>query len=135
MAVTVTCGQCGESFEAERRTRKYCGDRCRQQAKRRVPPGVAEAIAPGLPQLVTLTRKELEQLGKVDTVLGAQALTVAERMTSAKDTGSAIAALSRELDRIMLRLRSGAKSQEDEVASARRRRDEKRRQASQAREA
>lgn len=135
MAVTVTCEQCGEAFEAARRTRKYCGDRCRQQARRSATPEEAEAIEPRLPRLVELTRKELESLGKLDTVLGETALTLASRMTAAKDTGSAIAALSRELDRVMLRLRSGAAKQEDEVASARRRRDEKRRKAAEARQA
>lgn len=140
MAVTVTCGQCGESFEAERQTRKYCGDRCRQQARRRTSESeaaeIVEAIA-GVPlvDLLGQTRADLEEMNKTDTVLGQQALVVATRMTSAKDTGSAIAALSRELDRIMLRLRSGASAQEDEVGSARRRRDEKRRQAAEARQA
>lgn len=135
MAVTVTCAQCGEVFEAARATRKYCGDRCRQQARRTVPAEEAETIEPRLPDLVELTIKELADLGKTDTVLGAQALTLATRMTSSKDTGSAIAALSRELDRVMLRLRAGAQTTEDQVASARRRRDEKRKKAAEAREA
>jgi hypothetical protein len=135
MAVTVTCEQCGETFEAARSSRKYCGDRCRQQGRRRATEEEAEATEPRLPLIVEMTISELEQLGKTHTVLGAQALTLATRMTSMKDTGSAIAALSRELDRVMLRLRSGAKGEEDEVASARRRRDEKRRQAAEAREA
>ncbi len=134
MAVTVTCGQCGEAFEAARATRKYCGDRCRQQARRRASEGEAEAFGAD-PSIVERTRSELRELGKLDTVLGAQALVLATRMTSAKDTGSAIAAVSRELDRVLLRLRSGTKGQEDEVASARRRRDEKRRKAAEAREA
>lgn len=135
MSVTVTCAQCGEAFEAARRTRKYCGDRCRQQARRAAPPEEAEDLEPRLPLIVELTIKELEAMGKTHTVLGAQALTLATRMTSTKDTGSAIAALSRELDRVMLRLRAGAKENEDEVSSARRRRDEKRRKAAEAREA
>lgn len=135
MAVTVTCEQCGETFEAARRTRKYCGDRCRQQSRRSATEEEVAAVAPELPHVVAMTQRELAKLGKADTVLGAQALTVAVRMASAKDTGSAIAALSRELDRLMLRLRSGAKEQEDEVTSARRRRDEKRRKAAEARQA
>lgn len=133
--MTLTCQQCGEPFDAKRPHAKYCGPRCRQQARRRATPAEAEALAPTLPRIVTLTIQELDQLSKTDTVLGAQALELAMRMTSGRDTGSAIAAVSRELDRVMLRLRSGAKAQEDEVASARRRRDEKRRQAAEAREA
>lgn len=132
---TVDCNQCGEPFEAKRSTAKYCGGRCRQQARRRATPAEAAAAAPNLPRIVELVTQELESLKKTDTVLGAQALELALRMTSMRDTGSAIAALSRELDRVMLRLRSGVAKQEDEVASARRRRDEKRRQAAEAREA
>lgn len=136
MAVRVVeCQQCSEKFEAQRSTAKYCGGRCRLQAKRRATPAEAAAVAPNLPRIVELVTKELADLKKTDTVLGAQALELATRMASNKDTGSAIAALSRELDRVMLRLRSGAAKQEDEVASARRRRDEKRRQAAEAREA
>lgn len=131
----VTCAQCGDQFDAQRRTRKYCGDRCRQQARRKASPAEAEAIEPRLPNIVDLTRTELEALKKLDTVLGAQAMTLAWRMTSLKDTGSAIAAVSRELDRVMLRARGGGASEEDELASARRRRDEKRRKAAEARQA
>lgn len=92
-------------------------------------------MEPRLPGIVASTRAELERLGKTDTVLGHQAIVLAERMASTKDTGSAIAAVSRELDRVMLRLAAGAASAEDQLASARRRRDEKRRAAAEAREA
>ena len=68
-------------------------------------------------------------------MIGQQALELARRLVSTKDTGSAIAAVSRELDRIMLRVAAGAAQAEDQVASARRRRDEKRRAAAEAREA
>lgn len=131
----VACAQCGESFEAKRSTAKYCGDRCRQQARRKATPAEAEAVEPRLPRIVELTWTELEALGKFDTVIGAQAMTLAMRMTSMVDTGSAIAALSRELDRVMLRARGSGASEEDELASARKRRDEKRRAAAAAREA
>lgn len=133
--VQVTCQQCGEVFEAKRRSRKYCGDRCQKQARRRATDGEVLEVAPDLPRLVQLTETELRTLGKFDTVLGQQAMTLAGRMVARKDTGSAIAAVSRELDRIMQRLRSGVAQTEDEVASARRRRDEKRRKAAQASQA
>lgn len=129
----VVCAVCGEGFEARRRTAKYCGDRCRQQSHRS--PGAPADVVPGGPRIVEVTRREVERLGKTDTVLGQQALELAERLVSRKDTGSAIAAVSRELDRVMLRLASGAAQAEDQLASARRRRDEKRRAASEAREA
>lgn len=131
----IACAVCGEVFEAARSTARYCGDRCRQQAKRASgSPAGAHVVTAG-PRIVAVTRSEVERLGKTDTVLGQQALELAERLVSRKDTGSAIAAVSRELDRVMLRLQSGAAQAEDQLASARRRRDEKRRAAAEAREA
>lgn len=132
---TVACAQCGESFEAARSTAKFCGARCRQQSRRAMPAAEVEPTDEGLPRIVVVTRTEVERLKKVDTVLGQQALELAGRLASTKDTGSAIAAVSRELDRVMLRLQSGAAQAEDQLASARRRRDEKRRAAAEAREA
>ena len=83
-----------------------------------------------------LSSKELStQTSGLEPRLGQQALELAARLASPKDTGSAIAAVSRELDRVMLRLQSGAAKAEDQVAAARRRRDEKRRAAAEAREA
>lgn len=131
----VTCAQCGEEFEAKRSTAKFCGARCRQQSRRAMPAVELEPTDEGLPRILVVTRTEVERLKKVDTVLGQQALELAARLASPKDTGSAIAAVSRELDRVMLRLASGAAPAEDQLASARRRRDEKRRAATEAREA
>jgi hypothetical protein len=34
VAVTVVCADCGAKFTAQRRTRKYCSETCRQRAKR-----------------------------------------------------------------------------------------------------
>ena len=139
---TVVCAQCGESFEAVRTTRRFCGPRCQKQSRRAMPraeadrePAKVEPPEEGLPRILVVTRAEVERLKKTDTVLGQQALELAARLASPKDTGSAIAAVSRELDRVMLRLQSGAAQAEDQLASARRRRDEKRRQATEAREA
>lgn len=138
----VTCAQCGESFEAARATAKFCGPRCRQQSRRAMPRKAPEPVAVDAepdgeetPRILVVTRTEVERMKKTDTVLGQQALELAARLASPKDTGSAIAAVSRELDRVMLRLQSGAAQAEDQLASARRRRDEKRRQATEAREA
>ena len=138
----VTCAQCGESFEAARATAKFCGPRCRQQSRRAMPRRAPETVAVDVepdgeetPRILVVTRTEVERMKKTDTVLGQTALELAARLASPKDTGSAIAAVSRELDRVMLRLQSGAAQAEDQLASARRRRDEKRRQATEAREA
>ncbi|TIC78789.1 hypothetical protein [Nocardioides sp. GY 10127] len=133
--MVVTCAQCGEKFEGKRSTAKFCGARCRQQSRRAAPAEQAAAIRPDRLGVVEIVATELASMGKTNTVLGAQALQLAERLTSSKDTGSAIAAVSRELDRVMVRLSAGAAKQEDQLASARRRRDEKRRAAAEASEA
>lgn len=140
--MVLKCELCGEPFDAKRSTAKYCSPRCRQQARRVAKDEPTTAAPPAdpstgeaVPRIVKLTTDEVKRLGKADSVLGEQAIELAWRIVSRKDTGSAIAAVSRELDRIMLRLAAGAATQEDQLASARRRRDEKRRQAAEAREA
>lgn len=121
----VNCQQCGEPFEAKRSTAKYCSDKCRQRVQRRRndPPPAAPV------GLVATVRKELEQLGKSESYVGQQALIIAERMASAKETGSAVTSLSQELTRLMATAKAGAPAEEDEVARARRIRDEKRARA------
>lgn len=63
--------------------------------------------------LLEATRRQLEDLGQVDSVLGQQALRLAERMMSPFDTGSALAALSKEFGRVMDTLVAQAPAQSD----------------------
>lgn len=100
------CAACGVAFEAQRATAKYCGATCRKRGNRRGEV-VVLAAAPVV-GLVEATRGELAAAGRLDTVLGQQALTLAERITNPRDTGSAIAALSRELSRVMAEAVKGA---------------------------
>jgi len=51
--------------------------------------------------LADTVRDELRSAGQLNSALGAQAVRLAERMESPFDTGSAIAALSRELRAVM----------------------------------
>lgn len=142
-----TCVQCGDAFAAQRSTARYCSPRCKKQYARTTaapltavadPAGSSGSVG-GDPagtveeatRIFAATLAELEELGKVETVLGQQALEMARRMTQARDTGSSAAAVSRELDRLMLRVRGSAASGEDQLARARRRRDEKRHRATQ----
>ena len=122
--VQVVCEQCETSFQATRSTRKFCSNECRQRAKR-----TRNDPPPDMSGLLDTVRSELVTLGKVDTVHGQQALIVAARMTSGKETGSAVTSLSQELTRLMAQARAGAASEEDEVTRARRIRDEKRHRA------
>jgi hypothetical protein len=98
------CAECSGPFEAKRRTAKYCGGKCRVRATRRranggesPEPALLPTDVRGSLPIVEATRRELAAAGRVDSMLGQQALELAARMHSAVDTGSAIASLSREL--------------------------------------
>lgn len=124
--MTVTCGACGQPFEAKRSTAKYCDATCRQRARRM--PESAKVKAPQS-SLGAVTERELTKVGKLDTVAGQQAMALARRLANpAGETGSAVAALSRELSRLLASMQTGKESV-DEVEEARRKRDEKRARA------
>ena len=77
-----------------------------------------------VPPLVAATRRELQAADRLDSVAGQQALKLAERMYGLFDTGSAIAALSRELRAAMaeaLKDAPRAGDSLDELAERRRR--------------
>ena len=119
----VTCAGCGESFEAKRKTAKYCSGTCRTRGNRRADEApVATSASAGLSES---TRAELARLRKLDTVQGQQVMVIALRMESLFETGSAVAALSREHSRLMGLLSRDAKvvdpvqAAKDEVARKR----------------
>jgi hypothetical protein len=125
----VRCSACGKPFEAERSTAKFCGATCRKRQSRKAGP-VADMpdptpIAPpetAKDSLVDAVKADLKAAGRLDSALGRQALRLAERMGSTFDTGSAIAALSRELRAVMAEaLQNGAKAADglDELAARR----------------
>jgi hypothetical protein len=130
--VTKVCEQCQKSFEAKSRTAVYCGVSCRVRAHQaRKNAGVTAEkpeLAPvaALPvkesALVAATRRELEEAGKIDSVAGQLALELAAKACSPADTGSAKAAVSKELRAVMAEaLADVAKKADglDELASRR----------------
>jgi hypothetical protein len=145
--VTCECG-CGKVFEAQRRSARFASSTCRKRASRqpklrspaqkpsvgRITPVELEPAPPPeeVPEpdsdFVALTREELRQLGRLETMLGQQVLIVARRMSSGAETGSALATLSKEHSRLMAALGAGGK-QADPVDEVKRRRDEKRARA------
>lgn len=74
------------------------------------------------------TRRELELLNKLDSMVGQQVLIVARRMSNGTETGSAMATLSKEHSRLMTALGSSQKHA-DPVDEVSRRRAEKRARA------
>lgn len=127
MATTKPCAQCGAAFEAKRSTAKYCSPKCRKRSNRR-PPSTKAAdrdLPAKLRSIEEAVRAELERLERTETLEGQQAIEISIRMGVLAESGSAVAALSKELSRVMLLVRAGAVTTEDEVAKARRLRDEK----------
>lgn len=123
------CDACGREYEARRKDSRTCGSTCRNRKARG-----ASSVSKGDGcdnSLVAATRRELEVAGKLETMLGQQALALAARM-SGTETSGGIASLSRELRTVMAAaigvVPAGvpAAGQGDDVDELRARRDAKR---------
>ena len=116
----VACTVCGATFQAQRVTARYCGSTCRTRASRAgsssrprpagggqvtplptpvAPAGPPETFdEPSLDGAYQTTRAALERASRLHTPLGQAAVRLAYRLdNSHKDTGSAVAALARQL--------------------------------------
>jgi len=141
------CNYCDRPYQAQRPTSKFCSNNCRARNSQTGGPirrdpvqpcsnkaglaaGSMDAVAdPSSPgdnnSLVKATRSELEAAGVVDTMLGQQALSIAIQM-SGFETASGMAALSKELSRVMAEaLRSAVSATADAVDELSARRDAK----------
>ena len=125
--MVVVCAMCSSEFEAQRSTAKYCGDRCRQLAKRRRTDD-ADASPAHSSELVKEIRKELTRLRQLNSVDGQLALELAIKITTPGMTG--VASLSRELRNVRSHIRMNAAPPKptgpkpvDMVAEARKRRE------------
>ena len=104
------CDSCGDPYQAIRETSRFCSARCRvrnanakRAGKQQVAPKKPQVVVvseSGAPALVEVTRKKLEEADRLDTVAGQAALRIAQSM-SGRETGGGIAALSKELSRVM----------------------------------
>lgn len=127
----VTC-TCGTVFEARHPKARYCSDRCRKRK------GKAEATVTALPTIEQgerpaggverATIQALTDAGRLDSPLGQVCLALARRLDfPALDTGSAVAAVARQLEAALASATrgSGAASSpqqlQDELAERRRR--------------
>lgn len=130
MLVGRECASCGGSLEAKRSHARFCNATCRKRSWRMsVPaevPAEAAAPSPEAAAVVEVTRRQLEAAGQVETVLGRQALVLAGRLGSTRETGSAVAAVSRELRAVMAEAMRGIAAEADPLDDLRARRDRKR---------
>lgn len=93
------CDECGKVYAARRPTSRFCSSGCRTRASRRRKAGVPDPVrvAPEVHATGRLAAATLAELGDAaDSADGLLLLALAERIDSASDTGSSIAALSRE---------------------------------------
>jgi hypothetical protein len=86
------CDHCGATYPALRSTSRYCGDTCRQRARRAAQRADAGPLVPG--PVWDATRAELAAAGLLDTALGQAALVLALHIDSTTPaTARALAAL------------------------------------------
>jgi hypothetical protein len=137
MSMQKVCGSCGVSYEAKRVASRFCSERCRKRAQRvpghsskgEQPAAVSPLVEVSLPVelgLVDVISRELGAAGRVDTVLGQQALALAARIVSPRESGGAVASLSKELSRVLADALAGVAVVADPLDELRRRRDFKR---------
>ena len=126
----VTC-PCGTTFSARNRRARYCSDRCRKRAQRA--PAVVEALRPDAPEpatgpgpIETAAQREFEEAAVVESSRAQAALALARRLDTAHtDTGSGVAALSREFGATLAAALSASRSRsaplqlQDELAARR----------------
>lgn len=133
---SMRCQACGSTFAATRTTAKYCGPTCRKRASRRGSVDTTPSSAPEVGAavegsgLLAAVRDELQALGALEGVEGQAAVQLATRMQNPQESGQAVAALSDKLLAAMRHIRAkSAPVVQDEVGTARARREEKRRAA------
>lgn len=128
-----SCDACGRSYEAKRATSKYCGSNCRTRVSRAggapQPKVVVALDRPTglLGDLVDVTRRRLEAVDRLDTVLGLQAVFLADQLVNGgrAESGSSLASLSKELRAVMDAALEGVAKAADPVDELRRRREAK----------
>ena len=116
------CEACGELFEPARPHAKCCSDTCRKRKQRMTVSRDAEA-APGRTQAAVMA--ELEAAGRVETVLGAAALALAERIDSSTAV-MGFAPLVKELRSTMEAALEGSQTRVTKLTELRAARDAKR---------
>lgn len=132
--VQKVCGGCGKPFEAQRKTAKYCSDRCRMRAHRRAPdsePAPVTQLAPAdrgdTESLAEAVRCELEVAGRLNSAAGRVVLALARRIDAgSQESGSSLASLSKEFRAAQAEALKGAEQAADPMDELRARRDRKR---------
>lgn len=119
------CVECGRVFDAEHGATRYCSARCRDKKNRDKDPTPTVVLPRYDVSIIQSVQARLESIGQSESPLGQLAMRLAEQ--AAGETGSALAALSREMRAILAEVEaSAAPAKADPVDELRRRRDAKR---------
>lgn len=129
------CDYCAGKLPASKpRNARFCSVDCRRASARRPagdPPAAAPVVTPlpvapppsAVDPLVKAVRDALDAAGRLDTVPGRQAVALAEAMAGA--SGTALAALSRELRTVQAEAMRGVQTKVDPIDELKKRRDRK----------
>lgn len=100
------CDSCGKAYEAKTARSKFCSTTCRVRASRGAvvvplnPPSSQQDAGPSKADgagIAPAVARQLEVAKRLDTPLGQAALTLARRIDESRDTGAAMASMTREL--------------------------------------
>lgn len=131
-----SCEQCGASLEGRSSRARYCSSTCRARRAKGRPPlaesVVVDLVTPDAPSegpVGSATRAALVAADRLGSPLGQACLVLAVRLdNSARETGSALASVARQLESMLASATRGAVAAtspqmlQDEVAERRRRR-------------
>ena len=130
--MTRQCDSCSVDYEAQRASSRFCSARCRNRGSRSpTKPARASVVPvtdPATSGLLIATARELEAAGCLDSVLGHVAVELVRRIINPAETGSAVAALAKQLrDTLAAALEGSVVVEADPLDELRSRRDHKRR--------
>jgi len=126
------CESCGRSYTGRRTSSRFCGGTCGKRSQRARAAGIPlraatsgdREAAPS--ELEAVTARELEAVGRLESVAGQLALELARRVASGYESGAAVASLVKELRATMAAALAGLAPAPDALDELRTRRDRKR---------
>lgn len=119
------CEACGTAYEAKRPSSRFCSDRCRKRTARAQgtaakPPATPVEQQPDSAIAEHVARELGDQL---DSAAGQMAIALARRLDANLDTGSAMAAVARELRTLIVEVLGNQPQAADPIDELRARRD------------
>ena len=134
------CDVCGTPYTATRASSRFCSERCKKRAQRAPATQRSDkrrqarpnAAVVSIPQpdvtagVAESTRRKLDGMGRLDTPLGQATMVLAHRLDDPRgDTGSAVAAMARQLQATLSAATADVRPAGDLLTELRARRDRK----------